>query len=329
MLHLQSSKYPALIHAIQSRVFSIAAASLLLSGCVTSSDSDGGYGHSNRSARQDLAAIRALLESDRYYEALPRLQQAIAKYPNENASAEAQYLLGYTYYKIDDYRDAIESLNEYLALAPEGRHEAEARALVTRLEKDYRDRYPEHRDIERDLAGVREDLEKNPASLDLSKRLADLLWRHGDYIESGALYIETARLFPNLKHDEVFLRRVELRSDGSYTVLTPSEALRREIAQRPLSILNTASFRSGRDRRTREALYYAVSGQVLNRSDAVLYGVEVHVTIYGYGTTVYDTVTYRLGRLNPSETRAFSTRFSNFEHINRVDRYECTVSYQR
>lgn len=269
------------------------------------------------------------MEASRYYEALPRLQQTIAKTPHGNASADARYLLGYTYYKIDDYRDAIESLHEYLTLAPQGKYAAEARALVTRLEKEYGARFPDHDDIERELATARNDAQKHPGSLEISSRLADLLWRHGNYTEAGALYMEIVRQFPEMKRDPLFSERIELRSDGSHTVLTPAEILRRGIERHPLSILNTASFRSGRDLITREALYYAVTGQVLNRSDTVLYGVEVHVTIYGYGTTVYDTATYRLGRLSPSETRAFSTRFSNFEHVNNIDRYECTVSYQR
>lgn len=329
MTHSASSQRCSSRFLFPTRILPIVAASLFLAGCVSYSNPEKGYGVGDRSARQDLATVRVLLESDRYYEALPRLQQVIAKYPHGNANIDARYLLGYTYYKIDDYRDAIESLHEYLALAPEGKYGADARALVARLEKEYGDRYPDHQDIEREIATAQQDLQKHAGSLELSTRLADLLWRHGDYAKAGALYTETARKFPELKRDPVFSERIEIGPGENYTVLTPAEILRREIDRRPLSVLNTASFRTGRDLITRQPLYYSVTGQVLNRSDSVLYGVEVHVTIYGYGTTIYDTATYRLGRLNPAESRAFRTRFSNFESINRIDRYECTVSYQR
>ena len=43
----------------------------------------------------------------------------------------------------------------------------------------------------------------------------------------------------------------------------------------------------------------------------------------------YDTTTVSVGRLNPGEIRAFSVRFSNFDNIENINRYECVASFQR
>jgi hypothetical protein len=61
----------------------------------------------------------------------------------------------------------------------------------------------------------------------------------------------------------------------------------------------------------------------------VLYGVQVFVTIYGFGNVVFDTSTINIGRLNPGETRAFSVRFSNFDNIENVRRHEAVGTFQR
>ena len=57
-----------------------------------------------------------------------------------------------------------------------------------------------------------------------------------------------------------------------------------------------------------------------------MYGVQIVVTVYGFGNMVYDTNTIHIGRMNPGEIRAFSSRFSNFDNIEEVQRYECMAS---
>jgi hypothetical protein len=111
--------------------------------------------------------------------------------------------------------------------------------------------------------------------------------------------------------------------------LSPAEVERRQIQAQPLAVTNTAAFKSGEDLFTRTALFYSVTGQVVNRSDSVLYGVQVIITIYGFGNVVNDTTTVSIGRLNPGEIRAFSVRFSNFENIENINRYECVATFQR
>ncbi|MFA6241883.1 MAG: FxLYD domain-containing protein, partial [Candidatus Hydrogenedentales bacterium] len=116
---------------------------------------------------------------------------------------------------------------------------------------------------------------------------------------------------------------------GQYLILTPMEVQRREVEKQPLVIVNMSSFRSGEDLFTRQPLYYSVTGQAVNRSDSVLYGVQVMVTLYGFGNVVYDTTTANIGRLNPGESRAFSVRFSNFDDIENIYRYEAVGSFER
>jgi hypothetical protein len=114
-----------------------------------------------------------------------------------------------------------------------------------------------------------------------------------------------------------------------FAVITPAEVQRRAIERQPLSIINTSAFKSGEDLITRTPLYYVVTGMAVNRSDSVLYGVQVLVTIYGFGNVVYDTNTVTLGRLNPGEMRAFSVRFFNFPSIHRIHRYEAVGTFER
>ena len=84
-----------------------------------------------------------------------------------------------------------------------------------------------------------------------------------------------------------------------------------------------------RDRRTQIPRYFVVTGQALNRSDSVLSGVEIDITIYGFGAQVYDTKRFRLGEMYPSESRAFSVRFSNFRNLDSIDRYDYSIRFQR
>ncbi|MDK1021474.1 MAG: hypothetical protein QGD90_07545, partial [Candidatus Hydrogenedentes bacterium] len=131
------------------------------------------------------------------------------------------------------------------------------------------------------------------------------------------------------KSDPVFSRRIELRPDGTHVLLTPTEIMRREIERQPISVTNMTSFRSGRDRRTQVPRHFVVTGQAINRSDSVLYGVQVLITIYGFGYRVYDTGAYRIGEMYPGEMRAFTVRFANFRELNSIERYDYSVRFQR
>ncbi len=261
--------------------------------------------------------------------AIPQFHELIARYPGSKEAIEAHYILGLTYYEIEGYRDAIEEMNRYLAAAPAGPHAEESRALVERLSKENRRRFPTSQELDAEIVLLREKIAADPSSDTLQRSLADRLWLRGRYEEAAQMYLDVAARDEAFKRDPVFTRRIDLRPDGSHVLLTPEEIVRREINRQPVSVINLTSFRSGRDRRTQVPRNFVVTGQAINRSQSKLSGVEIDITIYGFGAQVYDTKRFRIGDMYPGETRAFSVRFSNFRELNSIDRYDYSVRFRR
>ena len=280
-------------------------------------------------ARKELGAAENLLKSGNPYSAIPRLLRAINKYPESRAGIDARFVLGRTYYEVNSFALAHDSLSRYLERAPGGQYAAEAREMITRLEQDARERYPTRESIEPQAQALRAEIAKGNGTAGTHTALADLLWRQKRYEESAEAYLEAITLFPDLASDEVLRRRVEIGEDGTYTILTPDEVMRRDRESNPLRIFNVTAFPAQRNRRTLAYTRYVVAGQVTNWSSSPLRNVEVHVTLYGFANAVYDTRTQRFGTLQPGQSRAFSLRFANFDDLNRIDRYECVGTYER
>ena len=306
-------------------------------GCVSSHPNGGGSGkpiaethiiHAD-TAWKEVEEARRAVEGGDVTAAIPHLLHVISKYPDSKAALDARYWLGVAYNEIRSYREAIELLNEYLRLAPDGKLADEANTLVASLTREYEKNYTTPEELDAHIKEMAERVRDHPGELSYQLTLADLLWRRGNYEESGELYARIVEKHPEYAADETVLNRIELRADGSYAVLSPSEMQRREIEERPLITLNTSAFQNESERTYRESRYYVVTGQVLNRSDSILYGVQVIVTIYGFGNVVYDTSTVDIGRMNPGETRAFSVRFRNFDNISNITRFECVPRFQR
>lgn len=261
--------------------------------------------------------------------AIPRLLQVISCYPDTRASLEARYLLGITYYNIKSYKDAVGVFQEYQRLAPSGTHAKEAADYIQRVSDEYNQKFPGPEVLDARITELKNQLRANPENVGQQMELAELLWKRGDYSDAGRIYVYIIERHPEYAQDAAVNDRIERLPQGGYIALTPTEVQRRQIREQPLEIINQNSFRSGRDLITREDRYYVVTGQVLNRGDSVLYGVQVNITIYGFGGVVYDTNTVTLGRMNPGETRAFSTRFSDFENMDNIDRFNCVSTFQR
>ncbi|MBX7257590.1 MAG: FxLYD domain-containing protein [Candidatus Hydrogenedentes bacterium] len=279
--------------------------------------------------QQELSEAKYMVEHGDYTVVIPRLLQIISNYPNSKYSLEARYLLAVTYKEVKSYRDAIDVLNEYLRIAPEGPRAKECKKLASSLSEEYEQKYWTEEKLEARIDELSKALQKDPQSVDLQLELADLLWKRGDYQNAGTMYARVAQEHPEKANDPLLTSRIEIMPSGQYLVLTPGEVQRRAVEKQPLVVINLASFRSGEDLFTRQPLYYSVTGQAVNRSDSVLYGVQVMVTLYGFGNVVYDTTTANIGRLNPGESRAFSVRFSNFDDIENVYRYEAVGSFER
>jgi len=308
----------------------------LVSGCATPKVPSpregwnlGGSVSAERAARQEVEAARKMVDTGDTSSVIPRLLNTIGKYPSTKAALDARYLLGMAYYQIGGYRDAIEMLNEYLQLAPQGEYASKAAEQVARMSDEYSNKYPTPTELDSKVRTLTEKVNAAPQDVNLQLDLADMLWTRGDYNKAGKIYAGIVKVDPRYAEQAVIRSRMEFLPNGEYVVLSPVEVERRQVESQPLAVINTASFRSGQDLFTREARFYSVTGQVVNRSDSVLYGVEVVVTIYGFGNVVYDTTTVAIGRLNPGEIRAFSVRFSNFENIENINRYEAVATFQR
>jgi tetratricopeptide (TPR) repeat protein len=309
---------------------------LLAEGCISSSDrppvanSVGrGVAGDNAAAQQELAQVQRLLERNEHSIAIPRLLQIMTKYPDTQAAVDAEYFLARTYQSINSYREAIDLYNEYLRLAPEGQYAQRSHDALAVLIEEYERNFWTAERLNNQIAALDEKLKSDPANIQWRLDMAGLLWKRGDYEQAGQVYADIIDEHPEYYDDSTIRGRIEKTPAGAYAVITPAEVQRRAIERQPLSIVNTSAFKSGEDLLTRTPTYYVVTGMAVNRSDSVLYGVQVLVTIYGFGNVVYDTNTVRLGRLNPGEMRAFSVRFFNFPSIHNIHRYDTVASFER
>jgi tetratricopeptide (TPR) repeat protein len=279
---------------------------------------------------RELALVERMIRSGQYSQALPRLQRIISDYPGTESAAEAEYWLGVSYYALGAYRDAQKHFNEYITAAPNARNTAQAKEYLARLQEHQAGENLSAEAVKARVHELENTLEENAEDLPAALELADLYWKQGDYSRAGSLYVRLLQTWPQLENDTVIRTRVRRQTDNTFVILTPQEALRQQAETEPLVIYNTTSFRSGRFEAWNPDVkpkYYSVTGQVANRATRVLNNVRVYVTIYGFGSKVYDTQTVHIGTLRPGENRAFSVRFSNFDDIENVSRYECVGAY--
>ncbi len=314
---------------------------LLIAGCARSSDvqliSDArgpltanSATVSNASARQALNDAMGMIRAGEHSMAIPRLTSITSRFPGSDAAVDAWYFLGLTYYKIDGLYNAERYFSKYLALEPDGKYAALSREYVAGIIESVRQRETNREALESRIAkyeGVSE-----PEELATHLELADSYWNNSEYEKASVVYQKLLTVWPSLKEDVIIRRRMEIGPDGSWIILTPEEVNRRYKEAEPLSIFNTASWKSGQFRPLQldyTNVYYNVSGQAVNRSESPLQDVRVTITIFNFGGQVYDVQTQHLGSLRPGETRAFSVRFSNFDNIDNVHRFECVGTYQR
>jgi len=282
-----------------------------------------------REARRDLSVAENLLKTVGPGEAIPRLLGVVSRYPNTQPARDARFYLATAYAQTKNDHDAIAMYEEYLRLAPNGAYAEQAREELDQVRARYDAEYMSAEELDEKIETLALQLQENPSDLEGQWLLADLLWRRGNYEDAGRLYLHLFERDPAYGNRTLFKKRVEISSDGAMTLLTPLEMRRRETNASPLQILETSSFRSERQPGRRKEEYYIVTGQLQNRGESVLYGVEVVTTLFGFVNMVYDTNTFYIGRLDPGERRAFSVRFSNFDSIENIARYECTATFAR
>lgn len=314
------------------RFLTIAGLLGLLSACSTTTTGRYESGSNSFDApgpRQPVAEAEQLIESGNPAAAVGRLQEIILRYPGTPESADAQYLLGVAYENLGGTRDAISAYDTYLDVSPEGEWAEASRLSRDRLRHQYEASFPSQEKVNQEITALRAQQQADPTSVDTKMRLADALWTQGQYEDAAKAYVEVAGSNADFAKSDHFRTRVELKPDGSYTVLTPMEVSRREASRNPIQVINTNSFAAVRDSFTQVPRFFVVTGQAVNRGESVIYGVNINVTLYGFGSQIYDTGTAQLGDMNPGEIRSFSLRFSNFREINSIERYESSVSFRR
>jgi len=274
-------------------------------------------------ASSDLAAAKGLIQSGRYSQAIPRLLHVVSARPGDAVAAEAHYYLGLSYRALESPADAQRHFEETLRFSPGGALEEHARRYLNEIHG-----VGTEPPVAQEPAYVFDP--ESPDSMAEGLEIADRYWKTGRYEEAGAIYSQLIEAYPALARDTDIRQRIELHDDGTVALLTPVEQVRRASEADPLVITNTSAFRSGRyegySRAFRE-VHYNVTGQVLNRGSEPLRNVELVITIYGFGSRVMETRTVNIGNLRPNDRRPFSTRFSNFEDIENVSRYEVTGYY--
>ncbi len=280
-----------------------------------------------------------MIEAGNYGSVLPRLLYLVGQYPDSKAAVDARYWLGVCYYRISSYRDAIDLFHNYLELAPNGEFSEASAKYEAQLLEEYEQKFWTGRKLHARITQLNGVLETDPENRKAQWELADLLWKRGDYDGAGMMYATFVEKNPAYANDLTVRGRIEFLPSGEFIVLSPTEILRRDIEKRPLVVTNLSAWKGGQSQIVSSSFrglsfdqgaeYYVVTGQVTNRADSVLYGVQVFITLYGFGNMVFDARTVNFGRLNPGDTRAFSVRFQNFDNIQNISRYECTATFQR
>lgn len=314
----------------------------VLSGCVTTglditppvgvntnpdnAKSNTGY------ATRELQNAQRMIRAGNYSQVIPRLTNVVSSYPETQAAIDARYYLGITYKEIGGMRNAKDFFMEYLEYSPDGVYADNARQYLAILSDEAAGdpRNPEL--LSSRAAELEQSLHNAPDDLAGRLELADIYWRQERYNEAGQLYSRIIRELPQMQADQTIRQRIERSSDGTVIILTPDEVLRRQAVAEPILIFNSSSFKSGRFEgwpAVSQYRYYNVTGQAVNRSNETLRNVQVIITIFGFGNQIYDTTTVNMGSMRPGETRPFSVRFSNFDDIQNVSRYESNVTYQK
>jgi len=322
-------------------VLTCALAVLLCAGCVsTARNSTAGIGadpaqdpqerRAPSEARREIAVAKDLIEQGRYSQVLPRLINVTSRYPDSDAGVEAHYYIGVAYARIAAYQDALQSFDLFLSRAPDSdlapTAAEERERLIAFLDKSFQS----EDELAQAEAAARDEVARTGGGVAQLLHYADVLWKQGKYNEAGEVYVDLAEENPSLLSDAVVSQRVERLPTGAYVVLTPEELLRREAERNPMMVYGVQSYDSSElrgDFRYFERDYYNVSGHVVNQSDRALRNAEIIVTIYGFGSKVFDTRTFRFGTLRPGQHRAFSIRFDRFDNVDNVQRYEYQTQY--
>ena len=267
------------------------------------------------------------LREARYGRATAKYLLILQQEPNRPQAEEARFRLGECYFHMRAYMDAGAQFQRYLSDYPDGAFANDARQYIAKLrgieEEERQKAELRKKEMLARLKHWRDVSQREPDDAEALVQVGHALWDLEEYEDAAREYLRAIKLDTEKRHDRLISSRLSFEEDGTVTVLTPAELERRERERNPIVVSNTHAYRGGRDIFTYEPRWFIVTGQVVNRSSGTVRDVGVLVTIFDFAGHVLDSAGYRIGAMRPGQVRAFSVRFTNFENIYNIDRYEC------
>jgi len=322
-VHLSRFAYPLISFSI---IIAATGFGLVSPGCVMH------RGSVATAESAELSSAYLDLKEGRYSLAVAKYLLIVQQKPNARDVEEARFRLGECYFQMRSYMDAGAQFQNYLADFLNGKFAAEARQYVLKLqeiEKSEREREDlRKKEVETRLKHWQDAAKKEQNSPEIATQLGHALWDAEQYQQAAKEYLRGIRLDADKRNDKLISSRLKFNQDGSVTVLTPDELARIENERNPIIVVNDSDYRGGRDIFTYEPRWYIVTGQVVNRGGQTVRDIGVLVTIYDFAGHVIDSAGYAIGNMKPGQRRSFSVRFTNFENIYNIYRYECEPVFQ-
>lgn len=322
----------------QCGTFIMATCLALLSGCATGGapaasplgrDSNAAPGGATRS--HDVVEARRLIDSGAYSQALPRLLLVTSQDQQSAQAAEAFYWMGVAYQRIGSLGEASDAYGRSVEIAPDGAYAATAQTAMETIRNEVDAAYVDADELDGLIKQVEQRAAAEPNEVAHRLLLADLHWKRESYDAAGAIYQELLTTHPGLARDRVVAQRMMQKAEGGWTVMTPGTAIQMNAEENPVTLYGVSSFKTTElrgDVRYYNVDFYHVSGYVVNQSQSPVRNVNVDVTIFGFGSRVFDTTSVSLGTLRPGQHRTFAVRFNNFDNVNNVQRYDCQLRYE-
>lgn len=273
------------------------------------------------------------LKARRYSLALVKYLLILQQEPSGPEAEESKFRLGECYFHMRSYLEAGAQFQRYLSDCPEGVFAADARQYLGKLQEiEQRERERERlrkEEIRKRLGHWREASRKEPTSAEAAAQVGHAFWDLEQYEEATQEYLRAINLEPDRRYGKLISQRLSFDEDGTVTVLTPEELARLERERNPIVVFNRHAYRGGgRDLFSSAPRWFIVTGQLVNRSSHTVRDVGVLVTILDFAGHVLDSADHRVGTVKPGQIRAFSVRFTKFENIYNIDRYECKPVFE-
>ncbi len=296
-------------------------------GCAT-------QGHAlARLSNGELSSAYGDMKDGRYGAAAASYILVLQEESSGPAAEESRFRLGQCYFYMRSYLEAGTQFQRYLSDHPTGAFAANSKQYVGELrEMEERERVQDkmrEREIRIRLEHWKAVAKSEPDNAEAAVQIGHALWDLNEHESAAREYVRGIDLDPDVIYGKLLSQRISFNDDDTVTVLTPEEIAQLEKERNPIVVFNTrARPGGGRSLFSSEPRWYIVTGQVVNGSSQTVRGVAVLVTIKDFAGHVLDNTEHRIGTVRPRQIRAFTVKFSNFENIYNIDRYECEPVFE-